>query len=489
MPVKKLMYHMRYRASLQGAAGRLGSPRVGQIWWRRWRWPLSVFCLFLPLCTARLGWAETLQEALAQAYQSNPILLAAQAQLRATDESVPQALSDWRPSLAVTSEAGKKYEDSEYAFSSRGENLTPWNVQTTLRQNLYKGGQTVAAVKRAEAEVQARRAHLLATEQQVLFDAGTSYGDIVRDEAMLKLNENNERVLGRQLRATRARFAVGEVTRTDVAQAESRLSQATAERIAAQGRLANSRATYRDIIGNPPGPLSPAAPLGDLPGSLEETLATAQEDSPDVMAARFNAQAAAATAGEILGRFLPSLDLEASVGRRSSTSPTEIRNFSTEVSARLTIPLYQRGAVSSEVREAKHLQRERRLELDAAVRKAIREATQAWKNLTTARAQIKAFSAEIRAAEIALDGVIQEEQVGTRTILDVLDAEQELLDARSNLVVATRNEVVASMALRQVVGTLTARALALPVKLYDPEANYQRVRGKWWGIEILSEDP
>jgi len=151
MPVKELMYHPRYRASLRRAAARLGSLRVGQVWWslRGWRWPLSVFCLFLSLCPARPGQAETLQEALAQAYQSNPMLLAAQARLRAADESVPQALSDWRPSLAVSSQAGKKYEDSEYAFSSRGANLRPWNVRTTFRQNLYKGGQTVAAVRRA----------------------------------------------------------------------------------------------------------------------------------------------------------------------------------------------------------------------------------------------------------------------------------------------------------------------------------------------------
>ncbi len=489
MPVQELMYHIRYKTSLQEAADRLCSLRVGQVWWGLRRWPLFVLCLFLSLCTARPGRAETLRNALAQAYQSNPILLAAQARLRATDESVPQALGAWRPSMAVTSQAGKKYEDSEYAFSSREENLTPWNAQITLRQNLYKGGQTVAAVKRAEAGVQTRRAYLLATEQQVLFDAGVSYVDIVRDEAVLKLNENNERALVRQLQATRARFAVGEVTRTDVAQAKSRLSQATAERIASQGQLTNSRATYQGIIGKPPGPLSPAYTLGNLPGSLEEALATAQAGSPDVIAARFDAQAAAATVREILGRFLPSLDLETSVGRRSSTSPTEIRNFSTEVSARLTIPLYQRGTVSSEIREAKHLQRERRLELEATVRKAIRKTTHAWGNLTTARAQIEAFSAEIEAAEIALEGVRQEEQVGSRTILDVLDAEQELLDARHNLVVATRNEIVASMELRQTVGTLTARALRLPVTLYDPEANYRRMRGKWWGLGILHEAP
>lgn len=460
-----------------------GVPRAGQRR-RHWRRVLAVCCLGLAVGVVRPAWAETLPQALALAYESNPTLLAARAQLRATDEKVPQALSDWRPSLTILPEAGKKYEESKYRFSEQEENLSPWNARAVLRQNLYKGGRMLAAVKRAEAEVQARRAQLTATEQQVLFDAGTAYGDVVRDQAVLELNENNERVLGRQLEATQARFAVGEVTRTDVAQAESRLAQARAERIAAQGRLAKSRASYQNMVGQQPGRLSPADPLGSLPGSLEEVIAAAEVDSPEVLAARFNERAAAASVEEVLGRFLPSLDLEASVGRRSATGLTEIRNFSTEISARLTIPLYQQGTVSSQVREAKHIQRERRLELEAAVRRAIQGATQAWENLTTARAQIDAFGAEVQATEVALNGVVQEEQVGSRTILDVLDAEQELLDARSNLVVATRNEVVASLELRQVVGTLTARALALPVTPYDPEDNYRRVRGKWWGLWI-----
>ena len=473
---------MRYRTHLRGELECIGSRSAGRAW--RWSWLLAGCALLLSLCAARPGWAETLAEALGQAYRSNPLLQAAQAQLRATDERVPQALSDWRPSLTVTPGTGKKYEDSVTTFSSREKNLTPWSVQTTLRQNLYKGGQMVAAVKRAEAAVLARRAQLLATEQAVLFDAGSAYGDVVRDAAVLALNESNEQVLGRQLQATRERFAVGGVTRTDVAQAESRLSRAVAERIAAEGQLANSGATYQNIIGNPPGALRPAVPLGDLPGSRDEVIAAARVASPDVLAAHFEEQAAAATIDETLGKLLPRLDLEASLGRRASSSFSEKRNFSAEIGARLTIPLYQQGSVSSQLREAKHIHRQRVLERDAAVRKAVREAVQAWENLTTARAQIKAFSAEVQAAEIALDGVMQEEQVGSRTLLDVLDAEQELLDARSNLVIATRNEVVASMELRQVVGTLTARALALPVEPYDPEANYHRVRGKWWGMSI-----
>ena len=489
MPIEELMYHLRYRASLQGASERRDSRRVGQVWWR-WQGLLFGCYLVLHICAARPGQADTFQEALAQAYRSNPLLHAARAQLHAVDEQVPQALSNWRPSMLAIPETGKKYEESTYTYATRGANLTPWNIRTTIRQNLYNGGQTVAAVKRAEAEVQASRVRLLATEQQILFEAGAVYSDVVRDRAVLELNKNSERVLTRQLEVTRERFATGEVTRTDVAQAESRLSRTIAERVAAQGRLDNSHAAYQNIIGNPPGSLRPTSPLDDLPGSLDEAIATARMSSPEVIAARFAVRAAAATIDKIRGQLLPSLDLEASLGRRESASSTEIRNFATEISARLTIPLYQQGAVSSQVREAKHIHRQRVLELDAAVRKAIQEATQAWKNLMSARARIAAFRAEIQAASVALDGVVQEEQqVGSRTILDVLDAEQELLDARSNLAMATRNEIVASLELRQVVGTLTVQALALPVRLYDPEANYRRVRGKWWGIGIPNEDP
>ena len=478
---------MLYRTHPAGEADCVGWPQTGRGWPRRRHGLPWACCLVLSLAVVRPGQAETLLEALAQAYRSNPVLLAAQAQLRAADEGVPQALSGWRPSLIVTPGTGKRYEDSTLTYSARETNLTPWHVQTTLRQNLYKGGQVLAAVDRAEATVRARRAQLFATEQTVLFDAGAAYVDVVRDTAILELNENNARVLERQLTATRARFTVGEVTRTDVAQAESRLSQAIADRVAAEGRLAKSRAAYQHVIGARPGALSPAGPLGRLPGTLDELIAAARVDSPDVIAARFEERAAAATIDETRGKFLPSLDLEASVGRREATSFTEKRHFSAEIGARLTIPLYQQGTVSSQLREAKHLYRQRVRELEAVERAAVQQATQAWENLTTARAQIEAFGAEIQAAEIALDGVAQEEQVGSRTILDVLDAEQELLDARSNLVVATRNEVVASLELRQAVGTLTARALVLPVEAYDPEANYRKVRGKWWGVSIADE--
>ena len=209
--------------------------------------------------------AETLQEALAKAYQNNPTLLAGRAKLRAVDEGVPEALSGWRPTVSLNYDVGKTHRDSSGSFSGGSQNFTPRTGSLSLDQNLYQGGRTASATKRAEQDVMAERARLATTEQQVMFDAGTAYVDVQRDEAVLRLNQNNERVLRRQLEATRDRFQVGEVTRTDVAQAESRLARATADRIQSEGDLAQSRAAYRDVIGDFPGTLQPAKSLGNLP--------------------------------------------------------------------------------------------------------------------------------------------------------------------------------------------------------------------------------
>ena len=352
--------------------------------------------------------AQSLEEALAKAYLNNPTLRAARAELRATDEGVAQAQSGWRPTLELGYDIGKEYSDSSGGsnWSAGSQNRTPRSGSVTLEQNIFQGFRTVAGTERAEEIVKAERARLASTEQQVLLDAATAYMDVVRDEAVLNLNVNNERVLKRQLEATRDRFEVGEVTRTDVAQAESRLSSAIADRIQAEGALVRSRASRSD---------------------------------------------------------------------------------GASVTAQLTVPLYQAGAVSSRIRQAKQTWSQQRLLLEAAVRDATQAATDAWKRLETARAQIAAFTAAVRAGEIALEGVRQEAQVGSRTVLDVLDAEQELLNARVSLVRAERDAVVASVDLRQAVGTLLASDLNLPVEKYDPEKNYRAVRDRWFGTGITGE--
>jgi outer membrane protein len=432
--------------------------------------------------------AETFEEALGKAYLSNPTLRAARAQLRATDERVPQALSGWRPTVELSYDYGKSNNFSNTPNSAtRSQNRTPKNGALTVEQNLFQGFQTETDTKVAEADVLAQRARLSSTEQNVLRDAATAYMDVVRDEAVLNLNLNNERVLARQLQATRDRFEVGEVTRTDVAQAEARLSSAKAETIQADGALVRSRARYRQIIGDAPGTLKAPPLLSDLPLSEDDAINRARDSSPDVIAARFDEQSARLSIKSSEAELYPTLDLVGELNRRDQAASPESRTEEASITAQVTVPLYQAGAVSSRIREAKQVWNQRRRELDVANLAVTRGATDAWKNLETARAQIRAFTAAVRAGQIALEGVRQEAQVGSRTVLDVLDAEQELLDARVSLVRAERDALVASVDLRQAVGSLLAKELKLPTELYDPEDNYRAVRNKWFGFEVKEE--
>jgi outer membrane protein/adhesin transport system outer membrane protein len=429
--------------------------------------------------------AQTLEETLARAYETNPSLQASRAQLRATDNTVSEALAGWRPTVTLNASAGKRSVDQNGDTDS--EVRTPKNGSLLVEQNLFSGFGTQYGTRRAEYNVHADRARLLATEQDVLLAAATAYMDVLRDQAVLELNTNNERVLQRQREAANDRFQVGEVTRTDVAQAESRLSRANADRIRAEGDLISSRARYRSTVGEMPGRLRPTTPLGGLPANEDSVLSLARNNAPDVAVARFTEQAAQATVGVVTSERYPELDLEAEVGRTDQATSRFSRTDSASIIAVVRVPLYQGGAVSARVREAKEIASQRRQELDLAVRSAVQEGTSAWEALQTARAQIKAFSEEVRAAEIALEGVRQEAAVGSRTVLDVLDAEQELLDARVSLVQAQRDEVVASFSLRAAVGELTARNLNLPVQGYDYEEHYKAVRGKFWGTSIEGE--
>lgn len=430
--------------------------------------------------------AQTLEEALVKAYLTNPELLAARAKLRATDEGVAQAVSDWRPTVSISADVGKLHSASTGGSSSTSgaQNRSPRSGSLTVAQNLYRGGRTTAEISRSENQVQAERARLLDTEQSVMLQTATAYMDVVRDQAVLDLNLNNQKVLRRQLEAARDRFRVGEVTRTDVAQAESRLSRATADRVRAEGDLISSRAVFRSVVGDAPGTLKSAAPLTGVPSGEDEAVSLARGNAPSVFTAKFDERAARDDVRVNKSDFLPVFGLEGSLTRRDEASSPQSRSEIASFTVTVTMPLYQAGGVSARVREAKQVAAQRQRELDKAVRDAVRSATQGWEKLQTARAQIKSFTAEVRAATIALEGVETEASVGSRTILDVLDAEQELLDAKVSLVRAQRDEVVASFDLRAAVGALTVRKLALPVEYYDFDAYYRAVRNRWIGTGI-----
>lgn len=428
--------------------------------------------------------AQTLAQSLASAYETNPTLLAARAELRAVNEGVPQALSGWRPNVVLEGSIGGQVQRVEPDTTGEGwQGEFPKQVQVTVQQPLYQGGRTEAAIDSAEALVLAQRALLTDTEQTVLLAVVEAYMNVWRDQAVLELTRNNEDRLQRQRQAALDRFNVGEITRTDVSQAESRLAGATAERIAAEGALEVSKGVFRQVTGLEPVSITQAPPLQGLPPTLADAIATAFEEEPNLLAARFLEDSAMADIRERLGRLLPEVSIVGVLSySRDNTAFTE-STTTAQILAQVSVPIYQQGVVYSGVRQAKQVASQRRLEIGEAQRSAEQEAVAAWQVLLTARAQIQSFRAQVQSARVALEGVVQENTVGARTVLDILDAEQELLSAQVSLVRAQRDEVVASFRLGAAMGKLTAVALGLPVTIYDPQIDYQAVRNAWFLLD------
>ncbi|GGG51224.1 type I secretion protein TolC [Caldovatus sediminis] len=452
--------------------------------------------------------AQTLQEAMAHAYANNPTLLAARAQLRAVDENVPQALAGWRPTVVLAGAAG--YAEA----TARTQAVTPvardrfgnvvdpggvpfsnytdvsrntLNMTATVTQPIFRGGRTVAGTRRAENQVLAQRARLLATEQQVLLDVVVAYVRVIRFQEEVRLNTNNEQVLSRQLQATNERFRVGEITRTDVAQAESRLAGARALRAQAEGDLQTARATFQRLVGLAPQRLVPPQPLTTPVRSQVEAAQLAAVNNPNVVAALFDEAAARDLVDVQFANLLPQVSVQGQVFRIDNNLQRGTRTTGSQVTANVSVPIYQGGAEHALVRQARQQAQQARQLVEDRRREATQQASQAWETLISARAQVDANRAQIRAAEIALDGVQREAIVGSRTTLDVLNAEQELLNARVALVRALAEVVNGSHALAAAVGRHTARDLALPVQLYDMEAYYREVRNRWFGTGDYAE--
>ncbi len=428
--------------------------------------------------------AQSLNEALMQAYESNPTLSSAQTGLKSVNEGVPQALSNWRPEVTLSTSAGVRRTDTDTPTSDSTDTTQPLSATLQVTQSIYRGGRTEAATEQAENRVLAQRATVTSVEQDILLQTVTAYSNVWREQAILELNINNERVLERQLEATRDRFEVGELTRTDVAQSESRYSTATAQRIASEGDLNTAKAVYEEVVGGATGEIEQPAPYAILPASEAELLNVALENNPSLLAAKYNELALKNQIREITGELYPELSLVGSVSRADETSGKDIDSTSGEVIAQLVVPLYQQGLVSSRVRQAKQNANQSRIQIVEQERSVEQQGTSSWENLVSTQAQIKSFIAAVNAAEIALEGVRQEEEVGERTVLDVLDAEQELLDAQVNLVRAQRDEVVATYQVLSSMGQMTAQYIGLSVNLFDPADDYNKVRDKWFGLEI-----
>lgn len=456
------------------------------------------------------AWSQSLQEALAAAYANNPTLLAARAQLRATDEEVPRALSGWRPRVTVAAGAG--YSDTtnrsqatvpiqrDFAGNVRNPDTagqpfsafseSPRNtgsLQATVTQPIYTGGRTTAQTRQAENAVYAQRSRLLQTEQQVLLESVAAYVAVIRDQEEVRLNTNNVQVLNRQLQATNERFRVGEITRTDVAQAEARLAQARFQLDQAQGNLQSSRAVFQRLVGVEPARVAAPPPLAAPVRSREEAVRLAAENNPAVVAAMFDEASARDNIDVQFSALMPQVSVNASTFRIDNNASRGSRQTGAQVTANLQVPLYQGGSEHAAVRQARQQAQRARQAVDDARRLSAQQATQAWETLGSARAQVESVRAQIRAQEIALDGVQREAVVGSRTTLDVLNAEQELLTARVNLVRSLATLINASYSLAATIGRLTAQDLNLPVQVYDPRAYYNTVRNRWAGTGDYSD--
>lgn len=432
--------------------------------------------------------AESLSAALAEAYRTNPDLAAERASLRAVDEQVPQALSNWRPEVSLNGRYGIRRSENETSTGiTTNRTNQPHSVGLEVSQNIFRGFRTEAETNRAENRVEAARSTLVGAEQSVLEEGSVAYVTVLRDTAILDLRRNNVGVIEQQLQATRDRFEVGELTRTDVAQAESRLARAIADRTTAEADLESARAAYRKAIGRDPADLQQPDLPPNLPESEADALALAAENNPDVIFADFTERAARSEIDLRSGELLPTVTLDATLDRSKDVNGSDVKGTDSAVTARLSVPLYQSGEVYSRIREAKQTASQRLAELALSKREAQQAASDAWDNFRAAQARITSFESEVRAQEVAFEGVQQEAQVGSRTVLDVLDAEQELLDARVNLVGARRDLIVSGYALLSAVGKLTAKDLGLAVDIYQPENNYNAVRGQMFGSDIEKE--
>jgi outer membrane protein len=432
---------------------------------------------------------RTLIEALAATYSNQPALQAERAKLRATDENVPSALAGWRPTVLLAGTGG--YGDgTSRAFNA----LTGTNTKTqtdrligsataTVTQPVYTGGKTQANVNRSKNQVMAERATLIAQEQTSFNNAVSAYVGVIQAKQLLDLQINNEQVLAKQLQATNDRFRVGEITRTDVAQAEAALEGARATRETAEGQLQTARGTFQQIIGVfPPDNLVPPQPLNLPVRSEQEAASLAGLNNPNVVTALFNDAAAKDQVDVAFAALMPQISVQGQTFQQNNLGGRSSQNNGYQVVAQLSVPLYQGGVEYSAVRQARQQQQQTSRLIDDAKRTAVQNAIQAWDTLVAAKASADSTRAQIRANQIALEGVEREAIVGSRTTLDVLNATQALLQSRTTLVQNLSQVITASYSVAVSIGRLTARDMHLPVPLYDETAYYQAVKDRWVGL-------
>ena len=434
--------------------------------------------------------AESLPEALAKAYQSNPQLNAERARQRATDENVPQALAGYRPQIVASLSAGLQAVRNLLPDNTvQSATLKPWTIGVTVTQTLFNGFKTANSVRVAELQVSSGREALRNVGQGILLDAVTAYTNVLANQTLVDAQRANVAFLQETLGITQKRLNAGDVTPTDTAQAEARLSRGRSDLNAAEVNLAISQAIYTQVIGNAPSLLRPAETVDRLlPRSRDDATNLAFREHPAVMAAGFDVDVASTTIRVAESSLMPTITLQGSASR-SKQSDSTLGTFGTDqaaVTGLLTQPIYDGGTAASQTRQAKEITAQSRLVLDQVRNQSRTAAVGAWVANEGAKVAVAASESEVRAATVALQGVQKEAAGGQRTTVDVLNSQQDLISAKARLIGAQRDRVIASYTLLSAIGRLDVKTLNLNTPDYLPEVHYHQVRDAWHGLRTPS---
>jgi outer membrane protein len=434
--------------------------------------------------------AENLPDALAKAYQTNPQLNAERARQRATDEHVPQALAGYRPQIVASLTAGLQAVRNLLPDNTiQSASLKPWTIGVTVTQTLFNGFKTANSVRVAELQVSSGREALRNVGQGVLLDAVTVYTNVLANQSLVTAQRSNVAFLRETLAITQRRLNAGDVTPTDTAQAEARLSRGLADLNAAEVALAISQATYTQVIGNAPAQLNPAETVDRyLPRSRDDATGLAFREHPAVLAAAFDVDVAFTSIRVAESSLMPTITLQGSASRSKQSDPS-LSTFGTDqasIAGQLTQPIYDGGMAASQTRQAKEVSVQSRLVLDQVRNQARTAAIGAWVANEGAKVAVTASESEVRAATVALQGVQREAAGGQRTTVDVLNSQQDLILAKARLIGAQRDRVIASYTLLSAIGRLDVKTLALNTPDYLPEVHYHQVRDAWHGLRTPS---
>jgi outer membrane protein len=436
--------------------------------------------------------AETIESALARAYRENPQLNAQRALVRSQDENVPQALSGYRPRIAVTATTGEQYNNLLEVTPVPGQGnvftrlvgpQTPFTYGVSASQILFNGLQTANRTRTAESQVQAGRAGLRVMEQNILLNAAIVYMDVLRDSGSVEIQRSYVESLKQLLAQTKKRFSVGDITATDVSQAQAQLAAAGSALLAAEAALATSTARYQEIIGIAPQNQRPGTPVDQhVPGNLVAATEVAMAQNPNITAAMYGVDVAYLQVKISEGALFPTLGVTATVQQSTEPAAGVSSQFTAAVLAQLSVPIYQGGGEYALIRQSKENLGQQRLNLDFIRRQTHTSVAQTWAQVVAAKGELQKAKEQVSASEAALSGMLKEIRVGERTTLDLLIVEQNLINARTALITAQHDRVVASYALLAATGRLSPTELRLPTEIYDPGVHYQQIRDAWVGV-------